>query len=134
MLDFCCAFKQTMDSLGVRGSELAKRAGRSRNNISDIRNGHKLPNIQDFGMLLSLCEEMRSGFIEEFIGRLVGQTFQPQPIVPQPQPIAAQPRQFIAQPRQFVAQLSNKQRSELLMAIAEEMQAERLSRKELVAS
>ena len=67
-------FRETMDRLGVKGTQLAKRAGRSRNNITEIRKGKSFPAIGDFVELLMLCEEERPGFFEEFTRRLVGQS------------------------------------------------------------
>jgi transcriptional regulator with XRE-family HTH domain len=67
-------FRETMDRLGVKGSQLAERSGRSRNNITGIRKGKSFPTIGDFVELLMLCEEERPGFFEEFTRHLVGQS------------------------------------------------------------
>ena len=67
-------FRETMDRLGIKGSQLAERAGRSRNNITEIRKGKSFPTVGDFVELLMICEEERPGFFEEFTRRLVGQS------------------------------------------------------------
>lgn len=67
-------FRETMDRLGVKGSQLAERSGRSRNNITGIRQGKSFPTIGDFVELLMLCEEEKPGFFEEFTRHLVGQS------------------------------------------------------------
>ncbi|WP_139276408.1 CinA family protein [Spirulina major] len=61
-----------MDAAGIRPSRLAERAGRSRQNISDIRNEKVSPNIRDFGELLAIAEEMSPGFMERWVAELVG--------------------------------------------------------------
>ena len=70
--DLAQAFKISMDAAGVRPSRLAERAGRSRQNISDIRNGKVSPNIRDFGELLAIAEELSPGFMERWVTELVG--------------------------------------------------------------
>ena len=67
-------FRETMDRLGVKGSQLAERAGRSRNNITEIRKGKSFPTVGDFVELLMLCEEESPGFFEEFTQQLIGQS------------------------------------------------------------
>ena len=67
-------FRETMDRLGIKGSQLAERTGRSRNNITEIRKGKSFPTVGDFVELLMICEEERPGFFEEFTRRLVGQS------------------------------------------------------------
>lgn len=70
--DLAHAFKTSMDAAGLRPSHLAERAGRSRQNISDIRNGRVSPNIRDFGELLAIAEELSPGFVERWATELVG--------------------------------------------------------------
>ena len=65
-------FKQTMDYMGVRGSDLAELAGCSRNNISEIRNGKVNPPIDKFWSLIENCERLAPGFKREFGKRLAG--------------------------------------------------------------
>ena len=65
-------FKQTMDYMGVRGSDLAELAGCSRNNISEIRNGKVNPSIDKFWSLIEDCERLAPGFKREFGKRVAG--------------------------------------------------------------
>lgn len=64
--------KETMDYMGLQGTNLAEKMGRSRNNISRIRNGKDFPSIKDFALLLEIAEQERTGFFEEFVARLAG--------------------------------------------------------------
>jgi DNA-binding Xre family transcriptional regulator len=65
-------FKQTMDTLGIKGKALAKKAGCSSNNISEIRNGKVNPPINRFWELVELCEELAPGFRKEFARKVAG--------------------------------------------------------------
>lgn len=67
-------FKQTMDKSGVSSSELATLSGRSRVNVSEIRNGKSFPTIGDFCELLSDAEKLSPGFCDLFGRLLVGET------------------------------------------------------------
>lgn len=67
-------FKETMDSSGLKGNELAKLAGRSTNNISRIRQGKDFPSIKDFMELIAIAEEVQPGFFEDFARRLIGES------------------------------------------------------------
>ncbi len=71
-MDFADSFKKVMDEVGLRPSILAKATGRSRSNISDIRNGKVRPNIEDFAGLLEIAEQLRPGFIEIWACELLG--------------------------------------------------------------
>ena len=68
------AFKQAMDESGVEPSKLAELAGRSRTNISQIRNGKNSPSIGDFCELLGYAEQLRPGFSDLFGRILIGET------------------------------------------------------------
>ena len=65
-------FKETMDYMGVRCSDLAEEAGCSRNNISEIRNGKVNPPIDRFWRLIEYCERLAPGFKREFGTRVAG--------------------------------------------------------------
>ena len=66
------AFKSAMDKTDLRPAVLAEAVGRSRNNISSIRNGKTSPKIDDFWMLLNAAEQLQPGFIEEWVKALLG--------------------------------------------------------------
>jgi transcriptional regulator with XRE-family HTH domain len=68
------AFKQAMDESGVKPSQLAELAGRSRTNISQIRNGENSPSIGDFCELIGYCDQIRPGFSDLFGRILIGET------------------------------------------------------------
>jgi transcriptional regulator with XRE-family HTH domain len=63
-----------MDSLSVKGKDLAARTGRSIQNISEIRSGKAFPTIGDFVELIMAAEEIAPGFSEAFIRHLVGES------------------------------------------------------------
>jgi DNA-binding Xre family transcriptional regulator len=76
MLNFNQAFKETMDSMGVRNKDLAEISGRSLANISEIRNGKAHPTTKDFADLIDCCEKLAPGFTKEFNRRLAGKSFE----------------------------------------------------------
>jgi hypothetical protein len=76
MLNFNQAFKETMDSMGVRNKDLAEVSGRSLVNISSIRNGKTYPTTKDFAALISDCEKLAPGFTKEFNRRLASKSFE----------------------------------------------------------
>lgn len=63
-------FKQTMDRFGIKGAELAKTFGCSRNHISEIRTGKCCPPINRLWELLETMEELAPG-AKEYFGSLV---------------------------------------------------------------
>jgi predicted transcriptional regulator len=94
-------FRETMDRLGLKGTDLAERAGRSRNNITEIRKGKVFPAIGDFVELLMICEEARPGFFEEFARQLIGQS-----------------RRLTVSPEEFVSSLDSSEFGALMYACA----------------
>lgn len=76
MLNFNQAFKETMDSMGLRNKDLAEVSGRSLNNISEIRNGKAHPTTKDFAVLIEDCEKLAPGFTKEFNRRLASKSFE----------------------------------------------------------
>lgn len=65
-------FRETMDGFKIKGAQLARKAGCSQNNISEIRNGKVSPPISRFWELVEMCEEIAPGFKEEFGRRISG--------------------------------------------------------------
>jgi len=65
-------FRETMDAFNIKGAQLARRAGCSHNNISEIRNGKVSPPISRFWELIEMCEEIAPGFKGEFGRRVSG--------------------------------------------------------------
>ena len=94
-------FRETMDRQRVKGTQLADKAGRSRNNITEIRKGKVFPAIGDFVELLMLCEEESPGFFEDFARRLIGQS-----------------RRLTASPEEFVRSLDSSEFGALMYACA----------------
>lgn len=94
-------FRQAMDRHRIRGIDLAKKAGRSRSNITEIRQGKSYPAIGDFVELLMLCEEESPGFFEEFARQLIGQS-----------------RRLTASPEEFVRSLDSSEFGALMYACA----------------
>lgn len=67
-------FKKAMDRSRVSSSDLATLSGRSRVNVSEIRNGKSFPTIGDFCELLGYAEQLSPGFCDLFGRLLVGET------------------------------------------------------------
>lgn len=108
-------FKETMDYMRVKGSALAEVSGRSKNNISEIRNGKAHPSTEDFGKLLEHCETLAPGFTKEFGRRLSGR------MTP-----------FIFSPEEFISELDPSQLGALMFAIGSRISS--LKNSDLVAS
>lgn len=70
-LIFNATLKETMDFLGLQGTELAEAAGRTRQNISEIRQGKTFPSVKDFASILTAAEQKTPGFCQEFAKRLI---------------------------------------------------------------
>lgn len=67
-------FRETMDSFGIKGKDLAQRAGCSYNNISEIRHGKSFPPINRFWELVEICEELAPGFKDGLATRISNST------------------------------------------------------------
>ena len=67
-------FKQTMDRFSIKGSELAKAFGCSRNHISEIRFGKCSPPINRFWELLETMETLAPGAKLYFCRLMAGST------------------------------------------------------------
>ncbi len=65
-------FRETMDSFGIKGGDLAKLAQCSHNNISEIRHGKSFPPISRFWELVEICEKLAPGFKEELGKKIAG--------------------------------------------------------------
>jgi transcriptional regulator with XRE-family HTH domain len=104
-------FRETMDQLGIKGSYLAERSGRSRNNITEIRKGKAFPAIGDFVELLILCEEEKPGFFEEFARQLIGQS-----------------RRLTVSPEEFVGSLDSSEFGALMYACAARVNKSEISK------
>lgn len=109
-------FKQTQDSFGIKNKVLAAKVGISPKHLSEFRAGKTNLSLELLWEIVLALDELAPGARRE-LGRLM-----------------AGEEGFFCQPRQLIAQLSPQQRSDLLIAIAEEMRTERLSHQELVAS
>jgi transcriptional regulator with XRE-family HTH domain len=70
-LIFNVTLKETMDSMELQGAELAEAAGRTRQNISEIRQGKAFPSVRDFALILMAAEQRVPGFFNEFVKRFV---------------------------------------------------------------
>lgn len=65
-------FRETMDSFGIRGAELARLANCSHNHISQIRHGKSFPPTSTFWELIEICEEIAPGFKEALGKKIAG--------------------------------------------------------------
>lgn len=101
-------FRDTMDSLGVKGKELAERSGRSSQNISEIRSGKAFPTIGDFAELMMAAEEIAPGFCETFARRLTGES-----------------RRLTVSPEEFVNALDSSEIAAVLIAAGVRMSGQR---------
>lgn len=110
-------FKETMDCLDVRGSDLAEISGRSRQNISEIRRGKANPSLNDFGELLDFAEKLKNGFVLEFTKRMAIEAVGKEKIA-----------FFYADPQELIDSLSAEEQASLLSAIAESLRKNRLAR------
>jgi transcriptional regulator with XRE-family HTH domain len=63
-------FRETMDSFGIKGKDLAQLAGCSYNNISEIRHGKSFPPINRFWELVEMCEQLAPGFKDALATRI----------------------------------------------------------------
>lgn len=68
-------FQETMDFFGIRGSDLAEKAGCSRNNISELRKGKVSTPIDRFWQLVESCEDLAPGFKEKLAQKIAGYYF-----------------------------------------------------------
>lgn len=109
-------FKQAMDQCGVAPSELAELAGRSRGNISQIRNGKNFPSIGDFCELIGCAEQLSPGFYELFGRLLIGET-----------------RRQTLSPEELINSLDSTELGTLLIAVGSRM-SEKRSERQLVSA
>ena len=65
-------FDESLDAFRIKGKDLANKAGRSAGYISEVRLGKCGIPLEQFGILLEICEEMAHGFKRDF-ARRVGQ-------------------------------------------------------------
>ena len=91
--------KETMDYMGLQGTELAEETGRSRNNISRIRQGKDSPSIKELVVILNAAEKRKPGFFDEFSRRLSGKA-----------------RRITVSPEEFVNSLDTSELGALMVA------------------
>ena len=105
-MDLAEKFKVTMEVMKLGVSELAELADRSVNNISEIRLGKTNTSIQTFGELLEVAERARPGFVNRFCQEVTGNIFFSSDSLDQ-----------------IISELSQEQKSMLLMSLAVNLEA-----------
>ena len=62
---FVAAVRDRMDTLGISGSELARRAGVSQPRISELLNGGKSPNLTTVGRIADALDTTASDLLQK---------------------------------------------------------------------
>ncbi|MCT7957289.1 hypothetical protein [Laspinema palackyanum] len=105
-MDLSKKFQETMDVMELGVAELARLSKRSKNNISEIRLGKTNTSIHTFGELLEVAEQARPGFVNRFCQEVSGNVLFSSDSLDQ-----------------IISELSQEQKSMLLMSLAVNLDA-----------